>query len=367
MEFQGYGYVEEQPVVQIDRKFRELLSAIALLKMVNLGYFGKTSESIIQQINRSVEVLSSLIETTKEDVQELAQKEKALLELKDEFLSNVNHELKTPLTTILGTSEFLLDSLDELSKEDIQSRIQRIQRAGKNLLELVNEILMFSHLQVGQIPVHLLSFSLNSFLINLVEEYREISYHKNLQILLVQSSEKLYKDSKKELYTRVDNLENKKQAKEKKEEQEETAEDSEALEEIILFHDPSHLKKIIGNLINNAVKFTQEGKIQVHFQKNPQGVIVSIKDTGPGIEKKDLKRIFGRFAQGKIQNNKAPGTGLGLHIVQTLTQLHGGTIQVQSQHGMGSQFTLSLPLNSSYQETTSDSQEKIIEEETIKP
>ncbi len=292
------------PIHEIDHKFREIANVISLLNMVTLGHYGPVDEAVNEKILQGVHYLKKMLDDANIGIQNLVSKEKELLKMKDEFTSNVSHELRTPLTSIMGTTDYLLDVLPSLSKEDIRIRLERINRSGRNLLNIVNQLLDFSKLEAGNIDSRISEISLNEVFESVKETFQELCDLKGLKLCLQRT-------------------------------------------DINLINDYEHLHKIILNLLSNAYKFTEEGSITLEAVKTGDCIHIMVTDTGQGIKIEDQQKVFKRFSQGNIQNNKAPGTGIGLHIVQSIVHIYGGRIELESQLGMGSKFTVILPVQSS--------------------
>jgi PAS domain S-box-containing protein len=231
---------------------------------------------------------------------------------KDEFLANMSHELRTPLNSIIGLSESLLEQRRGSLNEMQEKFLQTIASSGRHLLDLITDILDFAKLEAGKF------------------EYRP-------QFVLVDDlcrSSLAFINSqavKKSLTITYQN---------------ETSIRS-------ITADPRRLKQILINLLSNAVKFTPEyGQIALQVKTNPEEdrIQFSVTDTGIGIAVEDLGRLFQPFVQlDSTLNRQFEGTGLGLTLVQKLTDLHGGSVEVESELGNGSRFMIYLPLD---QETT---------------
>ncbi|WP_196139636.1 sensor histidine kinase [Aliikangiella sp. G2MR2-5] len=220
--------------------------------------------------------------------------------LKDEFLANTSHEFRTPLNGIVGLSEYLINS-SELSEEH-KEIAGLIHFSGKRLADLVNDILDDASLNNGK----------------LILEYEEF-----LLVPLVKSEIKtlsLNVKAEVELSMIVES------------------------EELKLNADPKRIKQIIHNLVGNAIKFTEQGKIEVTISCDEDWVVIEVADTGPGIPREKLTHIFDNFSQvdGSLRR-KHGGIGLGLSITKKLVELHHGTISVDSELGVGSTFVVRLP------------------------
>jgi len=229
-----------------------------------------------------------------------------LEQVRKEFVANVSHELKTPLTSILGFTETLLEE----SVDDIRTRnrfLQIIQDEAHRLLRLVNDLLSLSKIE-GSKPQKSLHKETGNIIDNITVIMRKfLSQAQNKAI-------NLYFNNKSS------NLQ-------------------------YLNFDPDALEQILINLIDNAIKYSKEGStVEVCIQEREKEVEISITDTGLGIPKEDLSRIFERFYRvDKARSRQMGGTGLGLSIVKHLVEAHGGKVWVESQVGIGSTFSFTLP------------------------
>ena len=226
---------------------------------------------------------------------------------KDEFLANMSHELRTPLNSIIGLSESLLEQrIDPLSAKQ-QRSMQVIASSGHHLLDLITDILDLSKIEVGK-------FEYRPQLVLVDDLCRSSLAFINSQAV------------KKSIEVRYEN-------------------DTSI---VSLAADPRRLKQILINLLSNAVKFTHEkGKVALKVNTNPEQdrIEFSVIDTGIGIAQEDIGRLFQPFVQlDSTLNRQFDGTGLGLTLVQKLADLHGGSVEVESEPGKGSRFTIFLPL-----------------------
>ena len=231
---------------------------------------------------------------------------------KSEFLANMSHELRTPMNGIIGFTDLVLTT--ELQKTQ-RDYLKNVKKSAYGLLEIINDILDFSRIEAGKLDIDNTLFKLDE----LVEE--------TIDILTLKAFEK-----KLEMLYRVDH-------------------DIPSQ----LLGDPVRIRQIIVNLLGNAIKFTKEGEIYVsirklgdayqHEGKKYLNFIIQVKDTGIGIPKDKLQKIFESFTQAdNSTTRKYGGTGLGLAISKSLAELMHGTLTVESEAGKGSSFTLSLPL-----------------------
>lgn len=239
---------------------------------------------------------------------ELARANMALFEmnrLKSEFLATISHELRTPLNSILGFSDVLagIDTLEPKQKRWIQN----IQASGQHLLQLINDILDLAKLEAGKMQVNDEEFSLRDLIEGQVQMTKPLADKKNISLNFdVDPAIPLMRQ------------------------------------------DSSKLQQIISNLLSNAIKFTPEGgQIKVLARLNRANVVISVVDNGVGIAAEDQKIIFEKFrqAESSLTRNHS-GTGLGLSIVRELTKLlGGGEIELESELGRGSTFTVQIPIH----------------------
>ncbi len=234
---------------------------------------------------------------------------------KDEFLANMSHELRTPLNAILGLSESLLEQRrGPLNERQIQS-IELVASSGRHLLSLINDILEVSKIEAGKLDLHTDTVSVKELCASSLNFIKELALKKLIAVDFV-------------------------------------------CEESIstLEADPQRLKQILINLLTNAVKFTPErGRVGLQVSTNAASdrILFAVSDTGIGIPQEDLKKLFIPFTQ--LDSSLArqyAGTGLGLSLVQKLTKAHGGSVQVESEVGRGSRFTVVLPFNQDLDERT---------------
>lgn len=225
---------------------------------------------------------------------------------KDEFLASMSHELRTPLNSILGMSELLLEQTRDPLSGYQQKSLGVIASSGRHLLELINDILDLSKIEAGKLDFY-------PEVVGVAEICQS-----SLAFVKTQAMEKSI-----DLTYEEDRTVSK------------------------LYADPRRLKQILVNLLTNAVKFTpKRGQVtlQVNADLEEDHIQFSIIDNGIGIAPEDLNRLFQPFVQVDSRlNRQQEGTGLGLALVQKLTDLHGGSVHVESAVGRGSRFTINLP------------------------
>lgn len=261
--------------------------------------------------NKEREV-STLRQAKKELEQKNVELEKAITAIekaesaRDVFLANMSHELRTPINTILGLNELILrESQDEAIKEYALD----IKHAGNILLTLIGDILDFSKLEAGQMELSDGIYDISSLLNDLIN---------GISIQLRKKKLDLELDIAKDIPFKLSG-------------------------------DEIHLRQIISNLLTNAVKFTDQGKITLHLGWKKTGddeieIDLAVKDTGIGIKEKDISKLFGVFQRmnATTKNKNDSGTGLGLAITDRLVEMMGGKLEVQSTYGKGSVFSFRI-------------------------
>ncbi len=242
-----------------------------------------------------------LFEETEEKAREL---EKAS-RLKSEFLASVSHELRTPLHAILTLSEILLREKSGPLAVEQRRQVEIIQRSGRNLLSMINDILDLSKIEAGRMQINLRSIDLRSLVQQTAEPFRALCQEKGLSL--------------------------------------EVSFDRKLPEQIVT--DPEKLMQALRNLLSNAVKFTRRGRITVRAARAAdETVSIAVGDTGIGIPADRLETIFEEFQQlDSSDSREFGGTGLGLTIARRLATMLGGDIRVESHLGRGSLFTVTVP------------------------
>ena len=223
--------------------------------------------------------------------------------LKTNFLSNMSHELRTPLNSVIALSGVLNRRLENKIPADEYSYIEVIERNGKNLLSLINDILDISRIEAGREEVEITKFNMNSLISDVVAMIKPQAERKKINLIHVE----------KDLNITISN-------------------------------DSKKCEHILQNLIANAVKFTEKGKVEITTHLRKKHVLITVTDTGIGIDEKHIPHIFDEFRQADgSTSRKFGGTGLGLAIAKKYAHLLGGNITVKSTIGKGSEFTLKLP------------------------
>ena len=225
--------------------------------------------------------------------------------LKSSFLANISHEIRTPLNSVVGFANLLLSN--DLANDVKEEYIEHINHNSEKLLQIIGDIIDLSRLESAQIEITYEEASVNAIINEIVEDAR-----------------KVIKRNEKSIIINIKNLLE--------------------IDSDLVFTDRIWLKRVLNHLMDNAVKFTLEGSIQLTYGKENDNLVFRIRDTGIGINKENLNHIFEEFRQ-EIDGHHRPfeGLGVGLTLAKEVIERMGGKIYVQSEKGVGSEFSFSLP------------------------
>lgn len=275
--------------------------------------------------NRDFQQLVNALASEKETADKLNEELRAANQYKSEFLANMSHELRTPLNSIIGYSELLQKGIYGALNEKQLDRLNKIYGNGKQLLALISDILDLNKIDSGKLKLDTEVFNLGPLLEGVIEEYRPQAESKSLVVNV-------------QLHPALPPL----------------------------FGDRTRIRQILANIIENAVKFTTIGAVEIHSQRvtvtrgsstdfalptigwlrDGTWVIITVRDTGIGIAPEDQARIFEEFSQVDGSHTREyGGTGLGLAIAKKLVLMHDGQIWVKSRPGEGSSFFVALPVD----------------------
>ncbi len=224
--------------------------------------------------------------------------------LKSAFLATMSHELRTPLNSIIGFTGILMQERPGSLNDEQKKQLGMVQNSSRHLLSLINDVLDISKIEAGQLKMNLQQFSLPEVINKVVETNKPFADKKNLRISVTIDESIKYITS-----------------------------------------DQLRVQQILLNLMNNAIKFTETGTVTVNCFTVSDFVKIQIRDTGIGIEAENIEQLFKPFMQIDTGlTRKKEGTGLGLSISKKLTEMLNGKIEVESKVGLGSTFTVTLPI-----------------------
>jgi signal transduction histidine kinase len=239
------------------------------------------------------------------EIQEKSHQLEVASQHKSQFLANMSHELRTPLNAIIGYTEMMADGLYGDVGEKAQGVLERVQSNGRHLLGLINDVLDLSKIEAGQLVLAMEEYSVADMVATVMAATESLARAKNLRLGSAVAPG---------LPTGTG--------------------------------DARRLAQVLLNLVGNAIKFTDQGGVEIRAAKAGDGFELSVVDSGPGIAPADQARIFDEFQQlDSTSTRKKGGTGLGLAISRRIVELHGGRITIESEVGKGSTFTISIPVN----------------------
>jgi signal transduction histidine kinase len=226
-------------------------------------------------------------------------------EHKSRFLASMSHELRTPLNAILGYTELILDSVYGDMPEKARGVLDRIQRNGRHLLSLINDVLDMSKIEAGQLSLSLADYTMQDVVRNVHSTVEPLASEKKIGFK------------------------------------------TEIAPDLPSGHgDERRITQVLLNLVGNAIKFTDQGEVVVRAFAEDGSFTLSVRDTGPGISEADQAKLFQEFQQAESEaTRKKEGTGLGLAISKRIIEMHGGKIWAESDIGQGSVFTFTLPVH----------------------
>jgi signal transduction histidine kinase/CheY-like chemotaxis protein len=287
----------ENPYEEMQQQNKELMRTLEELRR---------RQADLAQLNRELDETNRGVVALYAELNDKADFLQRASELKSHFLSNMSHEFRTPLNSILALSQILLDHMDgELSQEQ-ERQVTFIRRSAQELTDLVNDLLDLAKVEAGRVTIRPTAFSVQSVFSALRGMLRPLLLQNSSVSMVFEEAEGI-----PEMYT-----------------------------------DEAKVSQVLRNFISNALKFTERGEVRVSARMERDGMVAfSVADTGIGIAPEDQERIFLEWEQveGKIQKMQK-GTGLGLPLSKKLAQLLGGNVYVRSQVGLGSTFFAAIPM-----------------------
>jgi PAS domain S-box-containing protein len=295
-----------------DLTLLESLTATAASAIDNASLYEQAQREIVERVRAEKALQDERENLAQRVVERTAELSAANAELaraarlKDEFLAAMSHELRTPLNAILGLSEALQEEVyGSLNERQLRS-LRNIEESGRHLLELINEILDIAKIEAGKVELQVGPVSVQSVCQSGLTLIRQMAHKKQIDVSAVFDSE------------------------------------------VTTIHaDARRMKQILVNLLTNAVKFTPDGGkigLEVAADEARDAVHFAVWDTGVGISEQEMSKLFQPFVQlDSSLSRRHSGTGLGLALVRRLIELHNGGVAVESEVGVGSRFTISLP------------------------
>jgi len=313
---------KEQSILLIEKILATLSARIeGILTYRKIIEFSEKLENQNRELEAQKTELTSQSAELMEQNTELEMQKKQLDEasrLKTVFLSNMSHELRTPLNSVIALTSVLNRRLNNKIADEEYSYLEVIERNAKHLLTLINDILDISRIESGREEIEISTFNLNCLVADMVSMIEPQATLKNIHLI------HLEKDSNLSITTDYDKC-----------------------------------KHVLQNMISNAVKFTETGKVEVMIHQNEKTLEITVVDTGIGIADEHINHIFDEFRQADGSTSRRyGGSGLGLAIAKKYAHVLGGTISVKSRIGKGSEFKITLPLE--YK-----SENRIVENEII--
>jgi signal transduction histidine kinase/CheY-like chemotaxis protein len=282
---------------EVQRQNRELLAAMEEVAR---------RQDEIARINRELEDTNRGVVALYAELDERAEHLRRADELKSRFLSNMSHEFRTPLNSIIALSQLLIERVDGALTPEQERQVGYVQKAARDLTEVVNDLLDIAKVEAGKLEVRPSEFSIAALFGALRGMLRPLLVNESVALVF-----------------------------------------EDAGEVPPLFTDEAKVSQILRNFISNALKFTERGEVRVTatLLEDDRAIRFAVSDTGIGIAAEDQQRIFDEFSQvdHPIQR-RVRGTGLGLPLTRRLAELLGGTVSVESQLGLGSTFSATIPI-----------------------
>ncbi len=280
---------------------------------IKIGIIPNTKKSIasLTDITKRKQIEKSLQEAHVQLEDRVAQRTKELENanlklqeldrLKSMFIASMNHELRTPLNSIIGFTGIILQGMSGEINDEQKKQLTLVKNSANHLLALINDVIDISKIEVNKVELYIQEFDLTSLAREVKNSFAINTSKKKLKLSL------------------------------------------EAPPTLIIKSDERRTKQILVNFISNAVKFTDRGEIEIKIVKKDETVEIAVRDTGIGIRKEDMDKLFESFSQINIPDKTKEGAGLGLYLSRRIAYLLGGDIKVESEFGKGSVFTLVLP------------------------
>ena len=255
-------------------------------------------------VKRSNEFKSRIDYVKTEELKILREQAQNASKAKSDFLANMSHELRTPLNAIIGYSEMLMEEAEDDGLDTYSDDLSKINSSGEHLLTLINDILDLSKIEAGKMELHIEVFELE----------------KHLSQIEATAKPLVEKNGNKFVIEKPDNIKK-------------------------LTNDQTKLRQILFNMLSNAAKFTKKGTVTLAITENGDDIKFAVIDTGIGMNEEQLGKVFEEFTQAESSTSKEyGGTGLGLPISKMMTEMMGGIMDVESEEGKGTTFSITIPI-----------------------
>ena len=297
---QRWVYIKYENGVDIAH-IRQLAMKFAVAILVIFVVFIVWNRTLKKQINERIAAESAL----KERTDKLAQANirlQGLDKLKSMFIASMSHELRTPLNSIIGFTGIILGGMSGDITNEQRKQLGMVKSSASHLLELINDVIDVSKIEADKVELAIEEFDLAALVHDVYKSFETMADEHGLKITFEPS------------------------------------------ERLIVSSDKRRTRQVVMNLVSNAIKFTDKGRIDIKLAKTEALAEVSVADTGIGIRKEDIGRLFQAFSRIATDNRLTEGSGLGLYLSRKIAKLLGGDIKAASEPGKGSVFTLALPL-----------------------
>lgn len=281
---------------EVNRKNEELLELLNERKQMweKLQDAHTRLEMEKTKVDRKVKRRTQQFQKAKEEAERANQ-------MKSIFLASMSHELRTPLNSIIGFTGIVLQGFAGELNDEQKKQLEMSYGGAKHLLSLINDLLDISKIETGELKPDIEEFNIVEVGIEIRDSLKIMAEDKELELIF-------------------------------------------NIPDINITSDKRRVEQILLNLVNNALKFTEKGKVEVKAHKRDENIEVMVKDTGIGIKKEDFHKLFQPFVQLEYTVTEEAGTGLGLYLTKNLVQLLKGRIQMESEYEKGSTFTFILPI-----------------------
>jgi len=283
---------------QVQRRTRDLTEEITRRKKADeeLSKYREHLEQLVEERTAEIERKNQELEEANIRLQEMDR-------LKSVFLASMSHELRTPLNSIIGFTGILLMELAGPVNDEQKKQLSMVKNSASHLLNLINDVLDISKIEAGKVEISPEEFELKDIIKETADTFSVMASDKGLELVV------------------------------------------EVPEGIRLFKDKRRFKQILMNLLSNAMKFTEHGSVKVLAEADEDKIIrLHVSDTGIGIKKDELGKLFQPFQQIDISlTKKYDGTGLGLYLTKKLVDILGGNISARSEYGKGTEFVINMP------------------------